>query len=228
MADLLLVEDHRDLARGLKANLELEGHAVTHCERGDRAMELLSGRVFDLVILDVMLPGADGIAVLRDMRRRGIATPVLMLTARGEELDMVNALRRGADDYVTKPFGLMELLARVEALLRRSGGRGPPPEQRIGPWTIRRASRQVLIGGREIPLAPKEYDLLLALADRPGEVLSRHELLSRVWGHSGEVATRTVDTHMAELRRKLEDDAARPRYLLTARGAGYWLRGGPG
>lgn len=227
MAELLLVEDNRDLARGLKANLELEGHSVTHCERGDDALTALASRSFGLVILDVMLPGGDGLTVLKAMRKRRIDIPVLMLTARGEELDKVNALRQGADDYVTKPFGLMELLARVEALLRRAGGPQAPPEQRIGPWVIRRASRQVLLGGKEIPLAPKEYELLVALADRPGQVFSRHELLGHVWGHSEEVATRTVDTHMAELRKKLEPDATRPKYLLTSRGAGYWLRPDP-
>ncbi len=225
MAELLLVEDNQDLARGLIANLEFEGHVVSHCARGDEVLSLLKTRNFDLIILDVMLPGTDGLSVLQALRKRQYSSPVLMLTARGQELDKVQALRKGADDYVTKPFGLMELLARVEALLRRSGGKPQAPaEQHIGPWLLRRASRQVLMNDKEVALTPKEFDLLLALADHSGQVQSRYTLLNRVWGHNEEVATRTVDTHMGELRRKLEADPARPVHLLTARGAGYWLK----
>ena len=151
--------------------------------------------------------------------------PVLILTARGEEADKVRGLRLGADDYVTKPFGVLELLARVEALLRRtapSGGGAAPPE-RFGAIEIIPASRTVLRDGRPVGLTPKEFDLLLALLQRRGAVATRMELLTEVWGYSAAVLSRTVDTHVAELRRKLEGDPAAPRHILTVRKAGYRL-----
>ena len=226
MARLFLVEDNPDLAFGLRANLELEGHKVVICTDGNLALSALEEESPELIILDVMLPGRDGFAILADIRKAGIVTPVLMLTARGEETDKVFALRRGADDYVTKPFGLLELLARIEALLRRSRNAGKPEtrDYKFGTIRINPPTRQVWLAEQQVSLTPKEYDLLLALADAPNQVLSRQSLLRQVWGHQSEVESRTVDTHMAELRRKLEQNPARPRYLLTARGAGYWLR----
>jgi len=226
MARLLLVEDNPDLAFGLRANLELEGHQVDLCDTGDQALPAVREQSPDLIVLDVMLPGRDGFEILADIRKAGFTTPVLMLTARGEEADKVFALRRGADDYVTKPFGLLELLARIEALLRRSQNGGKPGQQdfQFGSVRINPPTRQVWRAERLINLTPKEFDLLLALTGAPNQVLSRQLLLSQVWGHQSEVESRTVDTHMAELRRKLEQDPASPEYLLTARGAGYWLR----
>jgi len=179
----------------------------------------------DLIILDLMLPGLDGYRVLRALRDEGRRMPVLILTARGEEADKVRGLRLGADDYVTKPFGVLELLARVEALLRRtapSGGGAAPPE-RFGAIEIIPASRTVLRDGRPVGLTPKEFDLLLALLQRRGAVATRMELLTEVWGYSAAVLSRTVDTHVAELRRKLEGDPAAPRHILTVRKAGYRL-----
>ena len=179
----------------------------------------------DLVLLDLMLPGIDGYAILRTLRERGVAMPVLILTALGEEADKVRGFRVGADDYVTKPFGLLELIARVDALLRRARGASPttPGTLHVGPIVIDTAARTVTRGGRLVALRPREYDLLAALARRPGEVIARADLLRDVWGYGDDVVTRTVDTHIAELRRKLEDDPAAPRWILTVQKAGYRL-----
>jgi DNA-binding response OmpR family regulator len=167
----------------------------------------------------------DGYRVLRALRDEGRRMPVLILTARGEEADKVRGLRLGADDYVTKPFGVLELLARVEALLRRTAppGDGAGPPERFGVIEVIPASRSVLKSGKPVPLTPKEFDLLLALLHREGAVATRMELLTEVWGYSAAVLSRTVDTHVAELRRKLESDPAVPQHILTVRKAGYRL-----
>jgi DNA-binding response OmpR family regulator len=168
----------------------------------------------------------DGYRVLKTLRDEGRQMPILILTARGEEADKVRGLRLGADDYVTKPFGVLELLARVEALLRRTaplGGDGAGPPEQFGTVEVIPASRTVLRHGRAVALTPKEFDLLLALVRRRGAVASRMELLTEVWGYSAAVLSRTVDTHVAELRRKLEADPAAPDHILTVRKAGYRL-----
>jgi DNA-binding response OmpR family regulator len=183
----------------------------------------------DLVVLDLMLPGMDGFRVLRSLREDGIAMPVLILTARGEEADKVRGLRLGADDYVTKPFGVLELLARIEALLRRvtaprkNGGPPGPAIEKFGEIEVLTPSRTVLRGGAPVSLTPKEYDLLMALLQRDGACITRSELLIEVWGYSAEVMSRTVDTHVAELRRKLERDPANPKHIITVRKTGYRL-----
>ena len=225
MKRILVVEDNPDLAYGLRNNLEIEGYEVEVVDDGtDGLARARSGP--DLVILDLMLPGMNGYRVLRALRDEGRRMPVLILTARGEEADKVRGLRLGADDYVTKPFGVLELLARVEALLRRAappGRDGAGPPERFGDVEIVPASRTVLRGSEPVCLTPKEFDLLYALVKRRGAVATRMELLSEVWGYSAAVLSRTVDTHVAELRRKLEADAAAPRYILTVRKAGYRL-----
>jgi DNA-binding response OmpR family regulator len=165
--------------------------------------------------------------VLRELRQDGHTMPVLILTARGEESDKVRGLRLGADDYLTKPFGLLELLARVEALLRRSGrtpGRADGAPYRFGEIEVDWAARSVLRRGRAVELAPKEFDLLCALLAARGAAVTRLDLMTRVWGYSAAVVSRTVDTHVAELRRKLEDDPREPRHILTVRKTGYRLR----
>ena len=160
------------------------------------------------------------------MRREGFAAPILVLTARGEEADVVRALRLGADDYVTKPFGLLELLARVDALLRRRGAPGRSDrELRFGDVVVDVAARSVQRGGETVPLTPKELDLLLALARRDGVVASRVELIREVWGYPSSVITRTIDTHVAALRRKLEPEPRSPRYILTVSRVGYRFAG---
>ena len=227
MARILVVEDNPDLAYGLRNNLEIEGHAVSVAEDGLAGLDAARTDSPDLIILDLMLPGLDGYRVLQTLRGEGVGTPVLILTARGEETDKVLGFRLGADDYVTKPFGVLELLARVEAILRRArGSLGQDPDggdgvEEFGTVRIDLPSRTVSKDGQEVPLTPKELDLLLALIRRQGAVASRLELLQEVWGHRAAVVSRTVDTHISELRRKLEEEPSHPRHILTVRGEGY-------
>jgi two-component system alkaline phosphatase synthesis response regulator PhoP len=230
MKRVLVIEDNRDLAYGLRNNLEIEGYQVEVADDGPKGLMRARAGAPDLIILDLMLPGMDGYRVLRALREEGRQTPILILTARGEEADKVRGLRLGADDYVTKPFGVLELLARVEALMRRAvvttAGTEPsaPLIERFGDIEVHCASRTVLRRAQPVTLTPKEYELLLALVRRRGAVASRVELLTEVWGYSAAVLSRTVDTHVAELRRKLEDDLQAPRHLLTVRKAGYRLQ----
>ncbi|AHG88933.1 response regulator receiver [Gemmatirosa kalamazoonensis] len=227
---ILLVEDNDDLAFGLRRTLEGEGYDVAVAADGPSGIRAALDARPDLVILDVMLPGVDGFGVLRALRERGMTAPVLMLTARGDETDKVHGFGLGADDYVTKPFGLSELVARVGALLRRARPAEPPnapnadgADETLGfdDVVIDPRSRVVTRGGERVALTPKEFDLLLTFVRRPGEVLSRVSLLRDVWGHAADVLTRTVDIHVAELRRKLERVPAHPRHLVTVWKAGY-------
>ena len=228
MASLLLVEDNADLAYGLRNNLEIEGHVVETVETGEDALAHVRQRRPDLLVLDLMLPGLDGYQVLRRMRAEGHDMPVLILTARAQEADKVLGFRLGADDYVTKPFGVLEVMARVAALLRRANRQASlKPIERFGAIAIDRDTRTVTRAGTPVELAPLEFDLLAALVARRGAAASRLELLREVWGHSAAVVTRTVDTHIAELRRKLEDNPAQPAHILTVRKIGYRLAGGP-
>jgi two-component system response regulator VicR len=178
-------------------------------------------RKHELIVLDLMLPSLDGFDVLQALRADGVDTPVLVLTARGDEADKVRGLRNGADDYVTKPFALRELLARVGALLRRSVA--PPAAREFGAVVVDPATHRVTRRGVPVELRPKEYDLLQALLRRNGRVATRSELLREVWGYHESVLSRTLDTHVGELRRKLEDDPGRPRHILTIRKTGYQL-----
>jgi DNA-binding response OmpR family regulator len=221
VARILIVEDNRNLAHGLRTNLEFEGHAADVAEDGAAGLALARNGVHDLILLDLMLPALDGFRLLETLRHEGIDTPVLVLTARGDEADKVRGLRNGADDYVTKPFALRELLARIGALLRRS--RGNTAALGFGTVVVDPATHGVTRAGRPIPLRPKEYELLRALLRRAGRVATRSELLREVWGYQDCVVSRTLDTHVGELRRKLEDDPARPRHILTVRKTGYRL-----
>ena len=227
MKRVLIIEDNRDLALGLQANLEVQGYQVEVIHEGTGAAGHARAFGPDLIVLDLMLPGMDGYQVLKELRRTGDTTPVLVLSARAEEVDKVRGFGLGADDYVTKPFGLMELLARVEALLRRqdmgAGRAGPREEEveRFGEVVIDPAARTVLRGGSPVALTPKAFDLLVALVRKRGRVVSRLQLMQDVWGHRAAVESRTVDTHVAELRRKLEDDPASPRHILTVWKSGY-------
>jgi len=223
---VLVVEDNTDLAYGLRNNLEIEGYRVLVATDGSTGLATARDEQPDLMILDLMLPEMDGFRVLRSLRDDGCDWPILILTARGEEADKVRGLRLGADDYVTKPFGVLELLARVEALLRRSirDDGAQASTMHFGPVEVDRASRSVTRNGTEVPLAPKEYDLLLALLERDGAVVTRFDLMNSVWSYQADVSSRTVDTHIAELRRKLEDNPSQPQYILTVRKAGYRLQ----
>jgi two-component system alkaline phosphatase synthesis response regulator PhoP len=221
---ILLVEDNADMAFGLRNNLEIEGYAVTLVGDGSAALREAETNRFDLVILDLMIPGIDGLRVLKTVRARGDRTPVLVLTARGQEEDKVRGLRLGADDYVTKPFGVLELLARIEALLRRSKPVTPAGSAvTFGEVRVDPAARTVEVRGADVALAPKEFDLLWALIEADGAALSRELLMERVWGYGADVLSRTVDTHIAELRRKIEPFADQPRHVITVRKVGYRL-----
>ncbi len=224
-ARILLVEDDRDLAAGLVDALELEGYRVSHATDGGAGLRAALGGGHDLVVLDVMLPGLSGFDVLRQLRGRGCDVPVLMLTARGEEVDKVRGLKLGADDYVTKPFGVMELMARVEARLRRSGAAAGAGRLEVQDVVVDFRSRQARRRGRPLALTTREFEILELLAARRGEAVSRADLVARIWGTADdvEVSTRTVDQHVASLRRKLGDDAAEPRSIETVYGFGYRL-----
>ena len=229
MKRVLVVEDNQDLALGLQVNLEVQGYTVQAVHEGTAVMEAARAFRPDLIVLDLMLPGIDGFQVLAELRTAGVDAAVLILSARGEEVDKVRGFRLGADDYVVKPFGLMELLARVEALLRRGGassrGQGAdPPGETFGDVVVEVESRRVLVRGTPVSVTPKAFDLLVALLARNGRVASRLDLLREVWGHRSAVESRTVDTHIAELRRKIEADPAHPRHILTAWKAGYRLQ----
>ena len=226
MSRILVVEDNANLAFGLSTSLELEGHQVVVARDGAEGLRRAREHAPHLVILDLMLPEMDGYRVLKALREEGRDVPVLILTARGAESDKVLGFRLGADDYVTKPFGLLELLARVGALLRRSArpasaDAAEPGLVTLGDLEVSPAQRAVRRRGEEVPLTPKEFDLLMALVRRKGTVAGRLELLAEVWGHRAAVMTRTVDMHVAQLRRKLEDDPADPRHIVTVWKAGY-------
>src|SRR3954467_5067423 len=223
MTRILVVEDNVDLAFAVTTALESEGFDVAVAGTGPDGVARARERDADLIILDLMLPGFDGYRIIRTLRGDGIETPILVLTARGEEADKVKGLRLGADDYVTKPFGALELLARVEALLRRSRLSAPTPAllDQFGDVEVNRAARTVKRNGEPVALAPKEFDLLIALMDRAGAVVPRGDLLSAVGGYQQGVSTRTVDIHVSELRAKLEPNPAQPVHIITVRKTGY-------
>ena len=227
---VLIIEDNRNLVHGLRHNLELDGHLVEAAFTGAAGIERARSRGVDLIILDLMIPKPDGFQILRTIREEGVETPVIVLTARGQEEDKVRGLRLGADDYVTKPFGLMELLARVDAIRRRMRLPGAARVRQttpieFGDIRLEPATRTVYRGGEPVSMRPKEFDLLFALARREGEVASRFELLEEVWGYDSDVVSRTVDTHIGQLRHKLEKDPGAPEFIITVRKSGYRLSG---
>ena len=224
MKRVLVVEDQRDLASLLAHNLKQEGLDVRTVEDGREALPTVRSWRPDLVILDLMLPGLDGFEVLRGIRGNGHEIPVLILSARGEEQDKIRGFRLDADQYVTKPFSLVELLERVHALLRRATRTVADQKANtltFGDVVVDQAARSVSRRGDTIQLSPKAFDLLLSLIRREGRVASRMELLREVWGYGPLVLSRTVDSHVAELRRRLEDDPANPRHIVTVFKIGY-------
>ena len=226
---VLVIEDNPALAEGIAYNLRHEGYEPRIAEDGRVGLSAVREWDPHLVILDLMLPGIDGYQVLESMRREGNRAPVLILTARAEEADKVRGFRLDADQYVTKPFGVLELLERVASLLRRANGRDPVTARdaciRFGDIVVDTAARLVSRNGVPCGLTPKAYELLLALIRRQGAVAGRVELLTEVWGYGAFVMSRTVDSHIAELRRKLEADPANPRHILTVWKVGYRFEG---
>ncbi len=224
MSRVLVVEDDTAIMLGLVDNLEAESYEVLTAVDGQAAYRSIVEDKPDLVILDLMLPKLSGYEVCRRARAEGITTPILMLTARGEEGDRVLGLDLGADDYVTKPFSMPELLARVRALLRRAYPSDDlPDELRLGDVVVDFDRYVASKGGLKLDLTPKEFGVLRFLAARAGAVVRRDELLNEVWGYNSDVTTRTVDTHVASLRSKIEDKASDPRHLITVHGVGYKL-----
>jgi len=220
---ILLVEDEKDLVTTLSDRLTAEGYVVDAELDGESGYVHAAGSAYDLVILDVMLPKKDGLEVCRDLRAGGVSAPVLMLTARGELTDRVAGLKIGADDYLVKPFEMPELLARLEALLRRSPRLvdGQSDSFSFGEVRVDFRSSTVFKGNAEIALAAQEFRLLSYFIMHRGESLSRNVLLDAVWGYDRIPSTRTVDVHVAWLRQKLEDNPSRPRHIITLRGMGY-------
>jgi DNA-binding response OmpR family regulator len=224
-ARVLVVEDDEHIRELVMLHLQLEGHTAVGVTDGAEALRLAREDRFDLLILDLMLPGLDGVTLCRAVRResRNAETPILMLTARREEADKVLGLDSGADDYLTKPFGVRELVARVRALLRRRRSPAGPhaPAVTAGALTIEPARRQARLNGRDIELTAHEFDLLYLLATNRGIVFSRESLVQRVWGDDLHVTERSVDSLVKRVRKKIEADQANPKFILTVWGAGY-------
>ena len=223
---ILLVEDEESLVLTMRDRLEAEGYEVEWAGDGDAAVTLGSKPNIDLILLDVALPNRNGFDVCRDLRQRGVETPILMLTARGQIVDRVLGLKLGADDYLTKPFDMMELLARVEALFRRSRAAvSEPTSVLFGNVRVDFRRAEVVRDGQPIELSSLELKLLRYFVEHRGILLSRDELLDKVWGYGATPVTRTVDVHVASLRQKLETNPSRPEFIVTVHGAGYKFMG---
>lgn len=225
---VLIIEDDPHILLGLEEVLKSEGYETTSCSRGDEAMAAVTKVQPALIVLDVMLPGASGYEICKQLRSKKIATPILMLTAKGQEIDKVIGLDLGADDYVTKPFGVRELLARIQALLRRSGGNGTEPAAGDAPFQIGQAiidpkTFQLKRGRVVTELTAREIKLLQTFHAHAGEVLSRDRLLNEVWGYNYYGTTRTLDQVIVQLRKKLGDNGGEPKHLVTVHGVGYKL-----
>ncbi len=231
--NILVIEDDDDINALIALNLESLNYHVTRCSDGIEGLALASENRFDVIVLDVMLPNMDGLQICQTLRSKGIFTPILMLTAKKSEVDRVMGLEVGADDYLTKPFSVLELQARVKALLRRvsflkqqqNNDDDDNNEMRFGNLLIRQQSRDIVINGKTMSLTAKEFDLLLYLASFPGEVFSREKLLNAVWGYQHSGYEHTVNSHINRLRAKLEEDPSKPKHVLTVWGIGYKFNG---
>jgi two-component system alkaline phosphatase synthesis response regulator PhoP len=219
---VLIVEDDQAMAVALRDGFEYEGYAVQVARDGAAGLKLAAERELDLIVLDVMLPKMSGFDVCKQLRSGGTETPIIMLTARGQEIDKVVGLELGADDYVTKPFSIRELMARVKAVLRRSSTSAPAPDiYRFSDVEVNIRSNEVRRSGELVDLSSKEFALLEYFIAHPVETLSRDRLLDAVWGYENYPSTRTVDTHIVHLRQKLEPNPEEPRFILTVHGSGY-------
>ncbi len=219
---ILLVEDEPGLRMTLIDRLQKEGYTVETAATGEEGYRRGTGESYDLIILDVMLPGRNGLELCRDLRQEGIAAPIMMLTARDQTVDKVLGLKLGADDYLTKPFEMLELLARIEALLRRAYAAVASIDvHQFGPVKVDFRKVEVTRGKDRVDLAAKEFQLLRYFLEHRGEALSREQILKDVWGYHTSTSTRTVDVHVAWLRQKLEEDPKQPRWILTIHGMGY-------
>jgi two-component system, OmpR family, alkaline phosphatase synthesis response regulator PhoP len=222
---ILLIEDEMGLVLTLIDRLNSEGYTVTHAGDGENGERLASEKQYDLILLDVMLPKKNGFDIVRDLRTHGISTPVLMLTARGQINEKVVGLKLGADDYLTKPFEMLELLARIESLLRRQmpiiSGAAQISSYSFGPFTINFSKMEIKRNGKSIKFSAKEFQILRYFIEHRGIVLSRETILNDVWGYDSMPTTRTVDTHITWLRQKIEENTRFPKYIITVHGFGY-------
>jgi two-component system alkaline phosphatase synthesis response regulator PhoP len=226
MKRVLVIEDDEDIAELTSIHLQDLGCQVNHARAGDVGYQLATQYSFDLIVLDIMLPGMDGLEVCRKLRAAEIACPILMLTAKSEEIDKVLGLETGADDYLTKPFSIREFLARVKAIFRRSGLNAVLPDSqanmiKIEDLIIDQQKRKIIVAGNRVDLTPKEYDLLQLLATHPGKSYSREDLLNLIWGYEFSGYEHTVNSHINRLRSKIEPDFSKPKYILTTWGVGY-------
>ena len=223
---ILVVDDEKLLLKGIKFNLENEGYTVDACYDGDSAVSMARGESYDLIILDLMMPKQDGLQACQEIRSFS-TVPIIMLTARSEDADKLMGFESGADDYVTKPFNILELKARVRALLRRASIAAPAEKEsaalHCGHISLDEQSRNAYKNGESVELTMKEFDLMLFLMKNPGKVYSRENLLDLVWGYDYLGDTRTVDVHVRRLRERLERDPARPQHIMTKWGVGYYL-----
>ncbi len=222
---LLVVDDEPAIIKGLKFSLEQDGYIIEEAYDGQEAVEKFQSQDFDLVILDVMLPGLDGFQVLQRIREKS-TVPVIMLTAKGEDMDKILGLEYGADDYITKPFNILELKARIKAIFRRANNvedHNKDQTIKVGKMTINIANRSVLIDGKDVNLTAKEFDLLQLFATNPGKVYSREQLLETVWKYDYLGDLRTVDVHIRRLREKIEPNPSQPEYIFTKWGVGYYF-----
>lgn len=222
MAKILIVEDEPDMVLGLKDNFEFEGYEVVTASDGAAGLERARSEHPDLLVLDIMLPKLSGLEVCKTLRAEGFSAPIVMLTARGQEIDKVVGLELGADDYVTKPFSIRELLARVRAILRRTeGGKKRLARYRFADLELDFETYRATRGGERLEMSPREFELLRYLIERKGETVTRDQLLEDVWGYESYPSTRTVDTHIAKLRAKIGDSGSEPRFIMTIHGVGY-------
>lgn len=224
---ILIIEDEQDLVKGLKINLSDEGFDVDYALDGIEGLRMAVEETPDLIILDIMLPEMDGFEVCRRLRQKNIETPVIMLTAKGEEIDKVVGLEIGADDYMTKPFSIRELIARIKARLRHAGGevKSIPKVYQLGDNEIDFARFKIRRKGKELELTSLEMEILKYFIAHPEDVVTRNDLLDKIWGYEKFPTTRTIDNHILKLRKKIEDDPSHPRYILSVYGGGYRFTG---
>jgi DNA-binding response OmpR family regulator len=222
MAQILIVEDEEQMRLGLRDNLEFEGYEVDMAADGEEGLEKILQNRYDLILLDVMMPKISGFDVCKQARSNHISTPILMLTAKGEEIDKVLGLELGADDYITKPFSLRELLARIKAVLRRSEKKVPESSQvQIGKLMINFSTYEAYNEGKAVSMSHKEFEVLKFLSEHSNQTVERDTLLHEIWGYESMTTTRTVDNFILKLRQKIESDPANPKHILTVHGIGY-------
>ncbi len=223
MAHILVVEDEPEMQRGLRDNLEFEGYSVLVIGDGKKALEMIRSKKFDLILLDVMLPGISGFDICKTVRMEGMTSPIIMLTAKGEEVDKILGLEFGADDYITKPFSLRELIARIKAVLRRTPAEKPASKGKIivGLLEADLESYTATKKGKPVALTSKDFDIIRYFWNHQQQVISRDDLLKHVWGYDESISSRTVDNFIVKLRKNIEKDPSSPKHIITIHGTGY-------